>query len=61
MNELTMKEIAEAVTKYEEGLWPRGKESVLASEDITNMLHEWESMLKSSLFVVGMAKNVAKI
>jgi hypothetical protein len=61
MKEPIRKEFAEAVTKYEEKLWPRGNKSVIASEENINMLHDWESMLKSPLFVGGMAKNVAKI
>jgi hypothetical protein len=40
MEEATTKELAKAVTKYEVELWPRGRESVLASEENTNMVHD---------------------
>lgn len=56
----TREALADAVRKYEEELWPRGKEAVLASEENTNMVHDWDSMLQSPLFVGGMARNVAK-
>jgi hypothetical protein len=60
MKEPTKKELADAVTNYEKKLWPRGKESVLASEKNTNMVHDWDSMLKSPLFVGGMVQKVEK-
>jgi hypothetical protein len=61
MKEPTTKELAKAVTMYEEEMWPRGKESVLASEENTNMVHNWDDMLKSPLFVGGVVQKVEKI
>lgn len=56
----TREALAGAVKNYEKELWPRGNEAVLASEDNTNMVHDWESMLRSPLFVGGMVRNVTE-
>jgi hypothetical protein len=60
MKQHTREELAEAVMKYEEELWPRGNEAVIASKENTNMLHDWESLWKSPLFVAGVAKDAKK-
>ncbi|PQE03107.1 fad binding domain-containing protein [Rutstroemia sp. NJR-2017a BVV2] len=60
MKQYTTEELAEAVMKYEEELWPRGNEAVIASNENTNMIHDWESLWKSPLFVEGLAKDEKK-
>jgi hypothetical protein len=55
-----MEELAEAVMKYEEELWPRGNDAVIASKENTNMIHDWESLWRSPLFVEGLTKDVKK-
>ncbi|PQE32699.1 fad binding domain-containing protein [Rutstroemia sp. NJR-2017a WRK4] len=40
MKQYTAEELAEAVMKYEEELWPRGNEAVIASNENTNMIHD---------------------
>jgi hypothetical protein len=61
MKEPTREELVGAVKKYEEELWPRGEEAVLASEENTNMVHDCDDMLKSQLYVGGMDRHVAKV
>ncbi|PQE18137.1 fad binding domain-containing protein [Rutstroemia sp. NJR-2017a BBW] len=60
MKQYTAEELAEAVMKYEEELWPRGNEAVIASKENTNMIHDWESLWKSPLFVEGLTKDEKK-
>lgn len=40
IKEPTREEISGAIKKYEEEMWPRGKEAMLASEENTNILHD---------------------
>jgi hypothetical protein len=52
----TSEELRKAVQAYEKDLWPRGREAVLASNENTNAVHDWSTMLKSPLFTGGLAK-----
>ena len=56
MKEQTSEELRKAVQAYEKDLWPRGREAVLASNENTNAVHDWGTMLKSPLFTGGLAK-----
>lgn len=60
MKEHTPQELAAAVIRYEEDLWPRGNEAVLASLENTNAVHNWSTMMQSPLFTGGLAKDAKK-
>jgi len=57
MKDHTKEELVDAIRKYEKELWPRGHEAVLASLENTLMMHDWNSVMKSPLFVGGMVQN----
>jgi hypothetical protein len=52
----TPSELAIAAHKYEEALWSRGHEAVMASHENTMAVHDWSTMLQSPLFSAGLAK-----
>ncbi|PMD32036.1 FAD/NAD(P)-binding domain-containing protein [Hyaloscypha variabilis F] len=54
-------ELAAAVKRYEAELVPRGREAVLASNENTNAVHDWATMMDSPLFKGGMAKEGDRI
>ena len=56
MKEHTPLELAAAVKRYEAELIPRGKEAVLASNENTNAVHDWKTMMDSPLFKGGLAQ-----
>jgi hypothetical protein len=56
MKEQTSEELRKAVQAFEKDLWPRGREAVLASNENTNAVHDWNTMLKSPLFTGGLSK-----
>ncbi|TAQ87030.1 hypothetical protein B7494_g4654 [Chlorociboria aeruginascens] len=56
MKEPTPFELAAAVKRYEAELVPRGNEAVLASNDNTNAVHNWVTMMDSPLFRAGPAR-----
>jgi hypothetical protein len=56
MKEFTPLELAAAVKRYEAELVPRGNEAVLASNENTNAVHDWATMMDSPLFKGGLAK-----
>jgi hypothetical protein len=56
MKEQTVEELRKAILGYEKDLWPRGCEAVLASNENTNAVHDWSTMMQSPLFTGGMAK-----
>lgn len=56
MKERTPAELAAAVKRYEAELVPRGNEAVLASNENTNAVHDWATMMDSPLFKGGLAK-----
>jgi hypothetical protein len=58
MKEQTVEELKKAIIEYENGLWSRGREAVLASNENTNMVHDWSTMMQSPLFSGGMAKEI---
>jgi 2-polyprenyl-6-methoxyphenol hydroxylase-like FAD-dependent oxidoreductase len=57
MTERTGTELAAAVKRYEAELFPRGKEGVLASIENTNAVHDWVTMMESSLFKEGLRRD----
>ena len=56
MKEQTGLELAAAVKRYEAGLFPRGKDGVIASNENTNAVHDWETMMESPLFKEGLRR-----
>jgi len=61
MKEPTPSELAAAVKRYETELFPRGKEAVLASNENTNAVHDWKTMMESPLFKGGLTREGDKI
>jgi hypothetical protein len=53
MTERTGNELATAIKRYEAELFPRGKEGVIASNENTNAVHDWATVMESSLFKEG--------
>jgi len=58
MKDHTREELVGAIRKYEEEVWVRGHEAVMASLENTIMLHNWDSVVKSPLFVSGVAQYI---
>lgn len=56
MKDSTPAELATAVKNYEKDLFPRGKDAVLASNENTNAVHDWSTMMESPLFKEGLRK-----
>jgi len=56
MKEHTPIELAAAVKRYEAELIPRGNEAVFASNENTNAVHNWATMMESPLFKYGPSK-----
>lgn len=56
MKEPTALELAAAVKRYEAELVLRGNEAVLASNENTNAVHNWATMMDSPLFKDGVVK-----
>ncbi|KIM96787.1 hypothetical protein OIDMADRAFT_169581 [Oidiodendron maius Zn] len=56
MTEHSGAELAAAVKRYEADLFPRGREGVIASNENTNAVHDWETMMESSLFKEGLQR-----
>lgn len=56
MKEHTPTELAAAVKRYEADLFPRGKDGVLASNENTNAVHDWATMMDSPLFKDGLKR-----
>lgn len=61
MKEKTPAELRLAVLRYEHDLFLRGKEAVLASNENTNAVHDWATVLKSPLFTGGLTREGDKI
>ena len=57
MKDRTPAELAAAVKRYETELFPRGKEAVIASNENTNAVHDWSTMMESPLFKEGLRKD----
>ena len=47
-----------AITAYEQELWQRGKEAVIASNDNSLSTHDWNKLLKSPLFTAGLRQKL---
>jgi hypothetical protein len=58
MKEQTVEELRKAILAYEKDLWPRGHEAVLASNENTNLVHDWSTLMQSPLLTGGMAKEI---
>jgi 2-polyprenyl-6-methoxyphenol hydroxylase-like FAD-dependent oxidoreductase len=56
MTERTGTELAAAVKRYEAELFPRGKEGVISSNENTNAVHDWVTMMESPLFKEGLRR-----
>lgn len=56
MSDYSCTELAAAVKRYEADLFERGRDGVVASNENTNAVHEWETMMESSLFTDGLQR-----
>ncbi|KAK4444712.1 FAD/NAD(P)-binding domain-containing protein [Podospora aff. communis PSN243] len=61
MAEHTPAELAKAVKRYEEGMWPRGLEAVEGNLENTVAIHNWEFVMKSPIVVKGLKKEGDKV
>jgi hypothetical protein len=57
MKEHTGAELAAAVKRYEVDLFERGREGVIASNENTNAVHDWATMMESPLFKDGLKRH----
>ena len=55
MKEHTPVEQATAVKRYETKLLARGREPVLASQENTSSIHDWNTMMQSPFFTFRLA------
>jgi hypothetical protein len=56
MTNSTGSELAAAVKRYEADLFERGRDGVIASNENTNAIHDWKTMMESSLFKDGLQR-----
>jgi hypothetical protein len=61
MKDRTSAELRVAVLRYEKDLVPRGHTAVLASNENTNAVHDWATMMQFPLFSGGLAREGDKI
>ncbi|KAK0611949.1 hypothetical protein B0T14DRAFT_571795 [Immersiella caudata] len=61
MKEQTPAELAKAVQEYENEVWPRGHEAVMANLENTIFLHNWETVMQSAAIVAGVKREGDKI
>ncbi|KAI9845094.1 MAG: hypothetical protein M1837_005098 [Sclerophora amabilis] len=52
--------VASAITAYEQELWQRGKEAVLASNANSKSVHNWSELLQSPLFTAGLKQKIVR-
>jgi 2-polyprenyl-6-methoxyphenol hydroxylase-like FAD-dependent oxidoreductase len=45
--------VASALAAYEQEVWQRGKEAVMSSYHNTACIHNWEMLLESPIFTLG--------
>lgn len=60
MRERSPQALREAVVRYEEEMWPRGKEAVMSSLENSLMVHDWETLMQSPLVKEGVKQGVAQ-
>lgn len=59
MTEHTSEELAAAVKRYEADLFIRGREGVITSNENTNAVHDWATIMDSPLFKDGMQREIS--